>query len=63
MKISKNILSKLNLFAAAFNATISPNEYNMRMAAECFNAEVNEAATNSNPGVETVVIETYMQTA
>lgn len=63
MKISKNILSKLNIFAAAFNATICSNEYNMRMVSECFNAEVNEAATNSNPCVEAVVIETHMQIA
>lgn len=63
MKISKSFLSKLNLFAAAFNATINPTEHNIRMAAECFNAEVNEAATNSNPGVETVVIETPLKIA
>lgn len=63
MKISKNILSKLNLFAAAFNASICPNEYNMRMASECFNAEVNEAATNSKSDVDVVIIETNMQIA
>ncbi len=63
MKFSKSFLSNLYLFAAAFNATINPDEHNMRMVLECFNAQLDEAETNLISEVETVTIETHMQLA
>lgn len=44
MKISKNLLSKINLFALAFNATVNPDIHYVRMLSEAMQ-EISEPET------------------